>query len=234
MPRPRTGTRSRTGTHSRTGTRTGTGPGTHTGTGTGDHPLALPLLVALPALVVALLGLLHPVFLTPETAERWRLAHLALLPAFPLVAVSVWAVLRGESGPVAWAARLLAGAYAVLYGALDAIAGIGAPHQVLRSAERGDPGPPLGDLYEIGDRLGALGVYALAAAGLLTGLALYRRTRSPLALLGAVAIAGSCYPFLRHHVFPPWGVLALLGVAAGLALLELSRQRAVSGRAHPG
>src|SRR3546814_12065977 len=49
------------------------------------------------------------------------LLHLALLPAFPLLGASIWFVLRGERGPAAWGARLLAGAYAVLYGALDAI-----------------------------------------------------------------------------------------------------------------
>ena len=194
----------------------------------------LPLLVALPGLLIAGLGLLHPVFLTPETAERWRLAHLGLLPAFPLLAGSVWFLLRGERGPAAWGARVLAAAYAVLYSALDAIAGIGAPHQVLRSAERGDPPPPIGDLYEIGDRLGELGVYALAAAALLTGLVLWLRTRSPLALVGAAVAAACCYPFLRHHVFPPRGVLALVGIGLGFALLELARQRPSSASSSPG
>ena len=195
---------------------------------------ALPLLVASPALLVAGLGLAHPVFLTPDTAERWRLAHLALLPAFPLIAASVWFLLRGERGPAAWGARLLAAAYAVLYGALDSIAGIGAPHQVLRADERGDARPPIEDLFDIGDRLGELGVYALAAAGLLTGLVLWRRTRSPLAVAGGLLLAACCYPFLRHHVFPPRGGLALVGIAAGLALLELARQRPSSASSSPG
>lgn len=199
-----------------------------------SRTLVLPLLVALPALVVAGLGLLHPVFLTPETAERWRLAHLALVPAFPLVAGSLWFVLRGELGAVAWAARGLAAAYAVLYLSLDAIAGVGAPHQVLQAAERGDPPPPIGDLYEIGDALGRLGVYALAAAAVVAGVVLWRRTRSPFAPAGALVLALCCYPFLRHHVFPPRGVLAMVGIGAGLALLELARQRPSSASSSPG
>lgn len=182
------------------------------------------LLVALPALLIGALGLAHPVFLEPETAERWRLAHLLLLPAFPLLAGSVLVLLRGERGPAAWGARALAVAYAVLYGALDAIAGIGAPQQVLGAVERGEGRPPIEDLYEIGDRLGALGVYALAAAAALTGLVLWLRSRSPLAPVGAAVVVAACYPFLRHHVFPPRGVLAMVAVAAGLALLELSRR----------
>lgn len=183
-----------------------------------------PVLVALPAVLIAGLGLLHPVFLTPDTAERWRLLHLALLPAFPLLGASVWFVLRGERGPAAWGARLLAGAYAVLYGALDAIAGVGASHQVLRTADRGDARPPIEDLFDIADPLGALGVYALAASALLTGLVLSRRNR-PLAIAGAVVVAGACYPFLRHHVFPPRGVLAVAAIGVGLALLEAARIR---------
>ena len=184
----------------------------------------LPLLVALPAWGIAALGLAHPVFLTPETAERWRLAHLALLPVFPLVALSLWAVLRGERGALAWAARGLALAYAVLYGALDSIAGIGAPQQVIRTAERGDPRASIEDLFEIGDALGRLGVYALAAAAALAAVVLFRRSRSALALLGGAVAVVACYPFLRYHVFPARGVLAMVAIGVGLALLELARR----------
>ena len=192
----------------------------------------LPLLVALPALLLAGLGLLHPVFLTAETAERWRLLHLLLLPAFPLLAVSVWVLLRRERGPAAWGARVLAVAYAVLYGALDAIAGVGAAHQVLRASERGDERPPVEDLYDIADPLGQLGVYALATSLLLTAAVLWLRTRRAAAVAGGLVAAGSCWFFLQHHVFPPRGVLALVAVAVGLALLELSRP-ASPGRSSP-
>ncbi len=195
-----------------------------------DRPLA-PLLVALPPLVVGAVGLTHPIFLTPETAETWRLGHLLLLPAFPLLAVSVFVLLRGERGPASWVARVLSLAYAVLYGALDSIAGIGAPAQVLGTVERGEPLPPTNDLYGIGDQLGALGVYALACAAVLVGVVLYLRGRSPLAPLGAVVVVVASYFFLRHHVFPPRGVLAMVGIAVGFALLELSRRTPVGAAA---
>lgn len=175
-------------------------------------------------MLVAGLGLLHPVFLTPDSAERWRLLHLALLPAFPLLGASVWFVLRGEHGPAAWGARMLAAAYAVLYGALDAIAGVGASHQVIRTTDRGGARPPIEDLYDIADPLGSLGVYALAASALLAGLVLSRRNRT-LAVVGASVVAVACYPFLRHHVFPPRGVLAVAAIGVGLALLEAARVR---------
>ncbi|MCU1692769.1 MAG: hypothetical protein JWM64_1860 [Frankiales bacterium] len=202
--------------------RTETRPPTPTA---GRSSLLPVVLVALPGLVVAALGTLHPLFLTPDTAERWRLAHLLLLPAFPLVAVALWAVLRGVRTLAADAARLLAAAYALLYGALDSIAGIGAPHQVLGAARRGEPGPPIGDLYDIGDRLGHAGVWALAGAGVVAAAVLYARSRNPLALLGGAVLAASCYPFSVHHVFPPRGVLAMVGIAVGTGLLEAGRAR---------
>ena len=186
-------------------------------------PLRL-LLAAGPALLVGALGLLHPVFLTPETADRWQLAHYLLLPVFPLVAASVWTVVSGENGPLAWGARVLALAYAVLYGALDAIAGVGAPEQVREAALRGDPSPPIGDLYAVGDRLGHLGVVALAAAAVLAAAVVFRRSRSVLAPVGGLLVLLGCVFFYRHHVFPPRGVLAMVAVAAGLAAMAVARQ----------
>ena len=195
----------------------------------------LPVLVALPALVIAAAGLAHPLFLEPATAERWRLAHLVLLPAFPLVAVALFVVLRRERSPAAWGARALAVAYALLYGSLDTIAGIGAPQQVIRAAERGEGRPPINDLFEIGDQLGHLGVLALAISAALAGLVLFLRTRSPLAPIGAAVIVAACYPFYRFHVFPYKGVLAMVAIGVGLALLEGSRQLSAAARtAHPG
>ncbi len=188
-------------------------------------PVALrAALVALPAVLIALAGLAHPVFLTPETADRWRLVHLVLLPAFPLLAGSVLYLLRADRGPLAWVARVAAFAYAVLYGALDAIAGIGAPAQV---AERGRSAP-IGDLFRAGDQLGHLGVLALALALVLTAVVLWQRSGSSLALLGGALGAASCWWFYRDHVFAPRGVLALLCIGVGLVLLALSDARKVA------
>ncbi len=184
---------------------------------------ACVLLVALPPLAVGAVGTQHPLFLTPGTARAWQTSHLLLLPGFPLLAVSLWAVLRGVRTRVADLARLLAAAYAVLYGALDSIAGIGAPHQVLGTVERREPLPPINDLFDIGDPIGHAGVWALAAAGLVTAAVVFQRSRNLLALLGGVVVAASCYPFYVHHVFPGKGVLAMVGIAVGFALLEAGR-----------
>jgi hypothetical protein len=193
-------------------------------------PIALRLLlVAGPAALAAAVGTLHPVFLTPDTADRWQLAHYLLLPVFPLIALSVWVLLRRESGPVAWAARVLALGFALGYTALDSIAGLGAPEQVRGAAQRGDADPPVTDLFAVGDPLGHLGVLALAVSAALTAALLLRRSQSLLAPLGgALAVAG-CWFVYRHHVFPPRGVLGMLAVAAGLALLGVVQHQDRAG-----
>ena len=40
-------------------------------------------------------------------------------------------------------------------------------------------------------------------------------------------VAAACWPFKVHHVFPPYGVLAMVGIAVGLALLEAGRRQRV-------
>lgn len=176
------------------------------------------LLVGAPAFLIGLLGLAHPVFLTPDTADRWRLVHLLLLPAFPLIAGSVLWLLRRATGVLPWVARIAALSYAILYGALDAIAGIGAPAIVQARGESA----PIGDLFVVGDELGHLGVGALAFALALTAAVLWRRGGGVLAITGGVIATAGCYWFYLHHVFAPRGVLALIGIGVGLVLLALS------------
>jgi hypothetical protein len=185
------------------------------------------VLVALPGVLLGLAGLAHPLFLTPETAERWRLVHLLLLPVFPLLGASVWLLLLGERGVLAWTARGLAFVYAVGYSALDAIAGLGASNQVQRSAGRGDARPPIEDLFEIGDPVGQAGVVALALAVVLTAIILLQRGAGPLSPIGAAVAVGGSYFLYRHHVFPPRGVLGVLVVAAGLGLMAVAAHRRV-------
>jgi hypothetical protein len=183
-------------------------------------PLRL-LLVAGPALVIGALGTLHPIFLTPDTADRWQLAHYLLLPLFPLLGVSVWVLLRQESGALAWVARVLAALYAVGYVALDSIAGIGAPELVRATDGAASPVP----LFDAGDPLGHLGVLAFALSVALTAGLLFRRSRSALAPVGGVVVVAASWFFYRHHVFPPRGVLALVAIAVGLAALAVVQDR---------
>jgi hypothetical protein len=84
------------------------------------------VVVAGPAVLLAGLGLTHPQDLTATSAPWWTTLHVLLLPLFPLLALSLWLLLRGVPGLVAWAARIAAYGYAAFYTALDVLAGIGA------------------------------------------------------------------------------------------------------------
>lgn len=59
---------------------------------------AFVVAVALPGLVLAVLGLFHPSALAPSTATFWWQFHVVALPLFPLLAVGLWVLLRGENG----------------------------------------------------------------------------------------------------------------------------------------
>jgi hypothetical protein len=170
---------------------------------------------AVPGLALAAVGTwVHPVGLGPDTARAWWQLHVWLVPVFPLISVVLWAVLRGETGPLAWAARVGAYGFGCLYTGLDVLAGIGAG----RVYELQGDGPAVGALFDTAGWLGDTGVWCLLAAALLTGAVLARRVGWR-AAPGAVVLGAACFPFRTGHIFHPVGVLAMLGVAAGCALL---------------
>jgi hypothetical protein len=185
---------------------------------------------AVPGLLLAAVGTwVHPVGLTPDTARAWWQLHVWLVPVFPLISVVLWVLLRGERGPLAAAARLAAYGFGCFYTGLDVLAGIGAG----RVYELQGDGPAVGALFEIAGWLGDTGVWCLLAAAVLTGAALGRRVGCR-AGPGAVVLGAACFPFRAGHIFHPVGVLAMLGVAAGCALLAVAataRPQAAAG--HP-
>jgi hypothetical protein len=179
-------------------------------------PRALTIAVAaVPGLLLAAVGTwLHPVGLSAGTARDWWQLHVWLVPVFPLISVVIWMVLRGVRGLLAWAARIAGYAFGCFYTGLDVLAGIGAGAVFEVQGE----GPAVGRLFEIGGLLGDTGVWCLLACAVLTGLALAGAV-GPRAVPGAVVLAAACFPFRAGHIFHPVGVLAMLGVAAGCALL---------------
>ncbi|MEO3938073.1 hypothetical protein V3N99_15140 [Dermatophilaceae bacterium Soc4.6] len=183
-------------------------------------------LVATPTVLLALAGLVHPSDLDASTAHLWWTLHVWLLPVFPLLGGSVWLVLRGERGPLPALARAAAYGFATFYTGLDLVAGLGAG---LVAEQQGGVTPTVGRFFEVGDRLGAVGVWSLAVAGLLTGATLWPRLRWRV-VPGTTALVGCCYPFLGNHIFHPRGVLAVLGIGLGLGLLSLARSSDADGR----
>jgi hypothetical protein len=174
--------------------------------------------VALPGAALAVIGLFHPIVLDPSTATRWWQLHVLLLPLFPLLAVALWVLLRGETGPMAWVARVAAYLFAVYYTGLDTLAGIAAGRVVDVEGERGEAALAV---LGLGNELAEVGVYAFAVAVVLTAIVRVRRDGRH-ALAGAVLLVVATVPFLHGHIYWPAGGLAMVGISVGCALLAIS------------
>lgn len=189
----------------------------------GTAPLLLRVLaVAAPGLVLAGAGLTHPRELTTATAHHWWTLHVWLLPLFPLLAVVIWTLVRGESGVVAWMARIAAYGYAVFYTGLDTVTGIAAGV----AADTDPSGHAADRLIRLGNQLAIPGIWSYLIAVALTGIVSVRRDGTP-ALPGALIIVGAAIPFYFAHIYWPIGVLAMVGTAIGAAALEIARRGAV-------
>jgi hypothetical protein len=169
---------------------------------------------SLPGLVLAGFGLIHPKYLDETTAISWWQLHIPLVVLFPLLAAAMWLVLRGVRGPVAWAARIGAYLFACLYVALDTISGVSAGIVT----ERLGGSQAVLDLFAVGDELGHIGVWCLAASTVLAAAALFPRDGLRV-LPGTVVLLVAAWAFYRFHIFTPYGALSMLGYAIGFALL---------------
>lgn len=189
----------------------------HDDDGTTSRPARWELVAAVgPPLLLAAMGLLHPHDLDDGTASRWTGLHVALLPVFPLLAVAPWLVVRRGSRLLGRLTLVLGYVYALAYTALDVLAGIGTG--ALQRAGEQD-GIPV--LFATGNALSLAGVYAYLAAALLASAVAVRRAGAR-ALPGAVVVVLASVSFLGSHVYWPAGVLTMLGLAVGWALLLLA------------
>ncbi|MEU4237321.1 hypothetical protein [Actinoplanes sp. NPDC026619] len=173
-------------------------------------------------LLLAVGGLVHPGGLAAATAHRWVHLHIVLLPVFPLLVLGFVVLLWGRprfdvTGVATVVAWLGAGVYAVGYTGLDAVAGIGAGTVAGQAGDQAELRRLVLALYDVGDLLGRVGVFALLIAVLAGTVALYAR-HGPRVLAGTVVLAGAGYSFLDSHIFWPRGVLTMLAFAAGFAL----------------
>jgi hypothetical protein len=186
------------------------------------RPAPTLVLVLLGPVLLALAGLLHPGGLSAATAHRWVWLHIVLLPVFPLLALGFVVLLRDR--PPAGAPRVArvvawigAAVYAAAYTGLDAVAGIGAGTVAGQPGDQAELRRLVLALYDTGNRLGAVGVYAFLAATLATAIALGSR-HGLRVLPGAVILLAAGWSFIDSHIFSPRGVLTMLAMAAGFAL----------------
>lgn len=191
------------------------------------------VLVLLGPVLLALAGLVHPSGLSAATAHRWVWLHIVLLPVFPLLGLGFVVFLRERprastakvARMVAW---ICAAVYAAAYTGLDAVAGIAA------GTVAGQPGDPAElrrivlALYETGDGLGTVGVYAFLAATLAAAVSLGSR-HGIRVLPGAVVLLAAGWSFIDSHIFSPRGVQTMVAMAAGFALWTWATARGRGG-----
>lgn len=190
--------------------------------------------VTVPGLLLAAVGLTHPVRLDAESAGWWTTMHVILVPLFPLLGVAVWVLLRRETSALGWAGRVAAVVYVVFYGALDAISGIAAGTVALATGGSGDA---LVALFGTGGSLGRIGALAMIAAVVcVLGSSWVAGLRSVPFWIASVVLLCSVLVFTFRHIYAPLGAAAMVGLAVGFATIELLRQSADarrSGRALP-
>lgn len=178
--------------------------------------------VAVPPLVLAVIGLWHPTRLTADSASWWATMHLVLLPLFPLLGVVVWVLLRHDRTAVGWGGRVAAIIYATFYGGLDSVSGIAAGTVVHAGADT--ESELITSLFAAGRPLGLIGAYAFFVAVILVLVSAWRSAvRGWLFSVAAAVALVSAYLFTGGHVYWPRGVVAMLGLAVSFAAVEALR-----------
>ncbi|MCK5891612.1 hypothetical protein [Aeromicrobium sp.] len=177
----------------------------------------LLLAASLPPLAIAAVGMTHPARLTFEAAHHWQVMHTVLLPVFPLLALGPWLVARRANRAAGVVAGVLAFVYACFYTSLDVIAGIAT------GAVKHDGGVGLGTLFRVAGDLGDIGSYAYFAASAVAVAVAARQLGILRAAPGAVLVTVGAVMFWQEHVYRPWGVLAMVLLAAGWGWLALAR-----------
>lgn len=176
-----------------------------------DHQrLRLTVALLAPPLAIAAVGLTHPAHLTQDASAHWRDLHIVLLPLFPLLAVGPWLLARSIDSVYGRITLVLGYVFACFYSALDILAGIAA------GALKHDREGGLGTVFGYASDLGQVGSIAfIGATAAASGCVL--RVAGPRALPGALVSLLGAYGFMQEHVYPPWGVLSMVAIAAGWA-----------------
>ena len=204
-------------------------------------PLRRTLLVV-PPLAVAGVLLIHP---TGEKATiyesvrdqigPWLTVHVALLVAFPLLALATYVLLDGLVGRAATVARVCLLFFLAFYTAYEAIVGLATGIAAeyangLDTAARAGVAGAIEELnrHWIVNAAVMVGSIAWIVAMVATAVAVHRvGVRWPaLALLGVSAI------FVMHP--PPFGPVALVAFAAAATLIERTRTRTAAATTADG
>jgi hypothetical protein len=174
------------------------------------------LLVALPGLVLAGIGLTHPHYLDATTAEWWQNMHIILAVVFPLLGAAQWFLLEHTPKYVRYPARVATFGYAVFYGALDALAGIGGGAMTIANGGRSPADAPI---FKIGNQLGTVGAWCFFAASIAIAVCALLTLKLK-AIPGAAFLLIGSFLFLDSHIYWPKGGIACTCIAIGMAAIS--------------
>ena len=180
--------------------------------------------VVLPPLVLAAVGITHPMHLTAASAEYWRNLHIAILPIFPLLGFAPWILVRGTGALLGGVVGVLGFLYAAFYTALDVLAGIGAGGLKVDGM-----GMATGTVFGLGGDLGAVGSVALIAAAVVSAGTCLVRFRAA-AIPGTILVIAGALLFFKAHIYFPVGVIGQLCLGLGWAWLFFVSERSTLAR----
>lgn len=174
---------------------------------------------AAPAIVCALIGIIHPTQLTEGTAGLWQGIHIALIPLFPLIGLGPWLIARRVDRRLGWLGALFGYGYATFYTSLDLLAGVAAGTVQLAGFDEAK-----GPLYAIARILAMVGIVSLIAGVVTASIAAILRA-GLVAVPGAVlALAGAILHYYGH-IYLGYGTLSMLLLAAGMVILAFAATR---------
>jgi hypothetical protein len=181
--------------------------------------LTLVLLVSLPAVACAAVGLTHPASLNADSAEQWRNLHLVLIPIFPLIGLAPWLIARKAGVWFDRVGALLGYGFATFYTSLDILAGVAGGALVLAGS-----GDATGPIFAIARTLASIGVVSLVAGCIVAGIAAFR-VAGVVALPGAVIATIGAILVQEGHIYLGLGTVALMLLAAGFVIMAITVTR---------
>ena len=182
-------------------------------------PVVTALLVAVPALLAAAIGLSHPPTLNAATAEHWRNMHIALIPLFPLVGLAPWLIARRAGTRFGRAGAVFGYGFAAFYTSLDLLAGVAGGALVAS----GHP-DATGQVFAIARVLGAIGVVSLVLGTLVAGTAAFLAA-GPRSLPGALLATVGAALVQPGHIYLGLGTVAMLLFAGGYTVMALAAKK---------
>lgn len=160
-----------------------------------------------------------------DVVTRWLVVHLGMLVFIPLMAIAVYLLVRGIDSTTATTCRIALAFFVVIYGAWEALVGIGSGILVmeindLAASDQAVAAPLVEDYTSnplIGGPLGVLtsiGAVAFIVATIAAGVALRVDAGAP---LSAAILLGLCGFLITAHP-PPFGPIGLVLFIAAVLL----------------